>query len=452
MGGLAAAHRLVEQSHEDALEICVFEQRDRCGGAVSTQRVHGYLVEGGGDMFITDKPWAVALCERLGVAGRLMGTDARYRRSLVLREGRPTPVPEGFMLMAPAKPVAVLRTPLFSPLGKLRMGLELLVPPEQHDDHDESVASFVRRRFGQELLERLVQQKLRLKATLPRFIDMEREHRSLIVAAQRKTRSGTEGQSGARYGMFVGFPDGMRELVDALVEAIGEHRLRLGTRVQRVTKTERGYALHLGGEEPEHFDALVLALPAFVAAALVEPWARALSRSLDAIEYASSVVVVSGHRMLDVAHPLNAAGLVVPDIEGRGVIAISFTSRKFPGRAPEGHVLFRTFVGGALHPEMFDRSDDELLALTRRELRDILGVVGEPDFMRAVRHKRAMPQYHVGHLARVARIEQQLESTPMLALAGNAYRGVGIPDVVHSGEQAADRVLAQLMPDKSAES
>jgi oxygen-dependent protoporphyrinogen oxidase len=456
IGGLATAQRLLEHG-DDELELHVFEARERAGGAVWTDRVDGYLVEGGADMFITDKPWAVELCEHLGLAGRLMGTDPRYRRSFVLRDGRPTPVPDGFMLMAPANPLAVLRTPLFSPLGKLRMGLELLVPPETHEDHDESVASFVRRRFGQELLERLVQpliggiytgdpEKLSLKATLPRFIDMERQYRSLIVGAQRKSAHSDASQSGARYGMFVGFPDGMRELVEGLHRAVGQQRIRFGVRVRHVERLDDGYRLQLHDGTSERFDALVLAMPAYAAAQLVEPFARALCRSLDAIEYASSVVVVSGHRMLDIAHPLNAAGLVVPDIEGRDVIAVSFTSRKFPGRAPEGRVLLRSFVGGALHPEMFSHSDDELVASVRRELRDMLGVVGEPDFMRAVRHERAMPQYHVGHLARVARIEHQLEEHPSLALAGNAYRGVGIPDVVHSGQQAAERVLEYLSP------
>jgi oxygen-dependent protoporphyrinogen oxidase len=192
------------------------------------------------------------------------------------------------------------------------------------------------------------------------------------------------------------------------------------------------------------FDAIVVAIPAYQAAGLLESIDAELCAELSAIEWASSAIVVTAHRDQDVAHPLDASGLVIPAVERRRILSVSFASRKFAGRAPAGHVVLRTFVGGALQPELFTRSDDELLALVRAELGELLGVRGEPIFARVARHERAMPQYYLSHQDRVARIGSRLAQHPHLALAGNAYEGVGIPDCVHSGEQAAQRVFESI--------
>ncbi|HEX4073103.1 MAG TPA: protoporphyrinogen oxidase [Planctomycetaceae bacterium] len=482
ISGLAAAHRLIEMADGAALplRVALFEAGPRLGGVIHTDSIADCVVERGADSFITNKPWAIDLCRRLGLEGRLVSTNPPYRQALVLRKGKPVPVPDGFMLMAPAKIWPVVASPIFSPLGKLRMGLERWIP-SRTDLGDESVASFVRRRLGREALERLVQplvagiytsdpEKLSLRATLPRFLEMERNYGSLIRAARRGPHAGngsaTNGtatsqrgpESGARYGLFVTLQDGMSELVEALVGRIksgGE--IHLDARVcgfNRLAGPQEGFSLAFESDEGSSthatdFDAVIMALPADRAAELVWPLDSMLGGTLGEIEYASSAIVCTGHALADVANPLNGSGLVIPAVENRRILSVSYASRKFAGRAPEGEVVLRTFVGGALQPEMLEHSDDELIQIVRAELGEILGVRGEPRFAVVSRHKRAMPQYHVGHLDRVRRIEELTAAHPRLALAGNAYEGVGIPDCIGSGQRAAEHLFRALASRKT---
>lgn len=460
--GLATAHRLTElarasddERHE--LEIIVLEAADHLGGAIRTESIGDYLVEWGADMFITDKPWAAALCERLGLGERLVAPNNQFRRSLVLHDGKPVPVPEGFMLMAPTQLRSMVKTPILSPAGKLRVAAEVLVP-RRRGFGDESVASFVRRRMGREALERLVQpliggiytgdpERLSLQATLPRFIEMERAHRSLILGSLDKAaaaKSGAQNASGARYGLFVGLPLGMAELLNALTDRLRERAtVRTGVAARSLRQIEEGWRLQTDDEALD-LDAVALALPTFRAAELVADLDGALAKALDAIRYASTAIVVSGHRLADIRDRMDAFGLVVPQIESRKVLAVSYASRKFAGRAPEGRILLRTFVGGALQPELAELSDERVEALVEDELARIYGVGGRPDFRQVVRHARAMPQYEVGHLDRVRDIESLTKKHRRLAVAGNAFHGVGIPDSVHSGEQAAERIFRAL--------
>ncbi|HEV8004014.1 MAG TPA: protoporphyrinogen oxidase [Planctomycetaceae bacterium] len=471
LSGLAAAHRMIELAAASRAQVRVelFEAGPRLGGAIWTERVGECLAELGADSFITNKPAAIELCRRLGLEDRLIATESAHRQALVLRRGKPVPIPEGFMLMAPGRIWPVLASPIFSPWGKLRMGLEYLIP-RRTDSADESVASFVRRRLGTEALDRLVQplvagiytsdpEKLSLAATLPRFIEMERRHGSLIRAARAQRRAaeqstaGNAHESGARYGLFASLRGGMSELTDALVgriESAGAIHRNTGIRaLRRSSEADGGFVLETGDGRQHAFDVVILALPANRAAGLLESIDRDLSASLGEIEYVSSAIVVTGHHERDIEHPLNASGLVIPAVEGRQILSVSFASRKFAGRAPAGEVVLRTFVGGALQPELLQRSDEELTRLVRSELGDILGVRGEPTFVRISRHDGAMPQYHIGHRDRVTRIKTLLAGHPRLALAGNAYEGVGIPDCVQSGETAAERVFNALVPARS---
>ena len=459
LAGLCAANRLAEVCHNDRskCEVVVYESSARIGGLVGTKQIAGYTVETGADSFITNKPWAVDLCRRLGIEQRLVPTDARYRRSLVLRRGQPVPVPEGFQLLAPIRISAVLKSPIFSWPGKLRLACEMFVPRARGDD-DESLASFVRRRLGNEALDRLVQplvggiytsdpEKLSLRATMPRFIEMERTHGSLIRALRAQQRSGRAEDShasGARYGLFATPETGISELIDSLLQHVSRFAtVKLETEVRELARHETGgYTLRFSQYPEEHFDAVILAIPAYRAAELVALFARGLADHLNKIEYASTAIVVSGHKLSDIRHPLDAFGLVVPAIEKRKILAVSFTSRKFPKRAPEGCVELRTFVGGAMQPELMQKSDDQIIDLVREELADILGVTWKPDFTVVARWMRSMPQYHVGHEALIAQIDHEISTLPGLALAGHAYHGVGIPDTVHSGETAAEQVLA----------
>lgn len=471
ISGLAAAHRLIElaAAAPAAARVTLFEAGPRLGGVIRTEKIDDCTVELGSDSFITSKPEALELCRRLGLESRLIGTDPRHRQALVLRKGKPVTVPDGFMLMAPAKIWPVLTSPIFSPLGKLRLGLECLVPRRKAAT-DESVAAFVRRRLGREALDRLVQplvagiytsdpEKLSLQATLPRFIEMEARAGSLILAARRQSRANgwtnsgdSNPESGARYGLFLSLRDGMQELVDTLVRRIEEQgEVRLNTRVVEIRQSNESGAIALsfardgGPVETTSFDAVVVALPARIAAPLLKPIDAALSKSLAAIEYASSAIVVTGHDLAQVAHPLKASGLVVPAVERRQILSVSFASQKFAGRAPQGRTVLRTFLGGALQPEIIHKSDDELLRIVKTELADILGVRGEPRFAVVSRHEQAMPQYHVGHLSRVAEIERLLSAHSTLALAGNAFTGVGIPDCIRSGERAMERIFQTVV-------
>jgi protoporphyrinogen/coproporphyrinogen III oxidase len=467
ISGLAAAHRLIELSDKGGTKVAVelFEAGPRLGGVIWTERIAECLAELGADSFITNKPAAIELCQRLKLDDRLIPTDAAHRQALVLRRGKPVPIPEGFMLMAPSRIGPVLASPIFSPLGKLRLALEFFVP-RRREMGDESVASFVRRRLGAQALDRLVQplvagiytsdpEKLSLEATLPRFIEMERRYGSLIRAARsQRPESGTAAdstprESGARYGMFVSFQDGMSELVAALVHRIEEagaiHRETAVRALRRPAEATGDWTLETADGRSLPFDGVIVALPAHRAAELLTPADANLGGALGAIEYASSAIVVTGHDERDVAHPLNASGLVIPAVERRQILSVSFASRKFAGRAPAGQVVLRTFVGGALQPEFLQRTDEELARLVQSELADILGVRGEPTFVRVSRHDRSMPQYHVGHRERVARIRTLLAGHPRLALAGNAFDGVGVPDCVQSGQSAAERVANALV-------
>jgi oxygen-dependent protoporphyrinogen oxidase len=466
--GLAAAHRLLELSRERGLEVHVrlLEAGTHLGGLISTARRDGFVLEHGPDSMITDKPWGIALARRLGLEDQLIGTQEAHRRSFVVRKGRLEPVPEGFQLLAPSRFGPLLTTSIFSPWGKLRMGMDLFIPRRATED-DESLGSFVTRRLGREALERIAQpmiagiygadpMKLSLRATLPRFLDMEREHGSVIRAmwARKGGRTasggangsgakpgGPSGVSGARYGLFVSFRDGMQTLTDALAARIPPESVRLGTRVTALERGPDGWLLQPERGEAEVADGVILALPAYRSAALVRDLDPTLSELLEGIHYASAATMTLCYRREDVPHPLDGFGFVVPEKENLHLLGCTFTHVKYAHRAPAGFVLLRAFLGDRA---LNGRDEAELQKLVREDLRKLVGVSTVPLFIETWRGSRCMPHYYVGHLDRVAEIERRATAIPGLALAGNAYHGVGIPDSIHSGEQAAEAMLASV--------
>lgn len=455
--GLTAAHRIVtrSKSSRQPVEVLLLEAKDRLGGAIWTDRRDGFVLEGGADSFITNKPWGVDLCRELGLGDRLIGTDSSRRRSFVVRDGRLLPVPEGFVLMAPSRLVPILTSPILSWRGKLRLLMERFVP-RKDDGADESLAAFAKRRFGREALDRLIQplvggiytadpNDLSLQATLPQFPAMEREHGSLIRAARRRAGSEREG-SGARYGLFVTLADGMETLPRTLAESLPVGTIRTGAPVRRVTRPDPlgPWKVELLDGPPIEAAAVLITTEAHASARLAEGFDADLATQLRSIPYASSVVANIAFRRDAIAHPLDGFGAVVPALEGRSILAVSFTSMKFPHRAPADSVLLRVFVGGAIQPDLFDLDDDAISAIVRDELRDLLGTSGDPLFLDIGRHPRAMPQYTLGHLNRVATIRLIQSRHAGLGLAGNAFDGVGIPDCVRSGQAAADAILAAL--------
>jgi oxygen-dependent protoporphyrinogen oxidase len=499
ISGLAAAHRLYElQSQDDDAkreglrpEVLLLEASARVGGTVRTFRREGFLLEGGPDSFISEKPAALELARRIGLAHRIIETNDKHRRSFVVRGGRLRPTPEGFQLLAPSRMLPFLTTDIFTWRGKARMALDLILPrrADANGRADESLAAFVRRRFGQEALERMAQpmvggiytadpETLSLRATMPRFLEMEREHRSLILAmwkAARRSRSGAKHvstasverhgraasgaqhgreASGARYSLFLSFDEGTQVLTDALAARLPVGTLRLNTKVEsiifeRETNSEhdnfdrdaRRWLLKTSDGETISADAVCLALPAYASARLLRDVDDALADELAHIPYASTATVNLAYKRTDIPHPLDGFGFVVPFIERRATLACTFSSVKFAGRAPVGHALLRAFVGGALQPEMFDLDEQPMLEAVRRDMRDLLGINAPPLFAHVEKWPRSMAQYHLGHLDRVARINERLRRLPTLALCGNAYTGAGLPDCVRSGESAAECII-----------
>jgi oxygen-dependent protoporphyrinogen oxidase len=350
----------------------------------------------------------------------------------------------------------VLASRVFSWRGKLRLGLDLVLPRRSPAAGDESLGSFVRRRLGRETLERIAQplvggiysadpERLSLEATMPRFLALEREHRSLILGLRRTARTReVAGASGARWSLFVTLAGGMEELVIALAGRLPAGAVRVGTPAAAIALARDGWRVRLADGPALQADGIVLAGSAPRMAALIRVVDRPLAEGLDGIAYASSATVALGYPRAAVRHPLDGFGFVVPRVEGRRTLACTFSSVKYPGRAPSGFALLRVFLGGALQESLLAQEDGALLRLAHDEVAALLGITGQPVLSRIWRHPGTMPQYDVGHLARIAAIEARLEALPGLALAGGAYRGVGIADCVHSGEAAAERLNSSL--------
>ena len=465
--GLAAAYKLQELSRERErpLRFTLLESRARLGGVIGTEHRDDFLLELGPDSFISEKPWALALCRRLGLEPELLGTNDEHRTTFVVHKGRLEPLPQGFMLLAPTQLAPLIQSRIFSWPGKLRLALDLLLP-RASKQADESLGSFVRRRLGREALERIAQpliggiytadpDQLSLAATMPRFLQMERDYRSVIYAlwrAARRNPQTAKGTSGARWSLFVTLQGGMQRLVSALTGRLSLGTLRQGcpvtsVRYQPESSDEMSSRWNIECEDGTTLEAdgLVLATPAFASARCVRKLDQTLSRQLSSIKYSSTATVNMAYRRDQIPHALNGFGFVVPRVENRSIIAGTFSSVKYAGRAPSDHALFRIFVGGALQTELFERDDAEIRALVRSELQQLLGIEAEPRLSRIARYPQSMPQYRVGHLQLVDEIEKQAAVYPGLALAGNAYHGVGLADCVRSGEAAAEAVFAECV-------
>jgi protoporphyrinogen/coproporphyrinogen III oxidase len=457
IAGLAAAHRVLELNNQGALglEVSLLEARSRLGGSIATEKVGDFLIEAGPDSFISEKPWALRLCERLGLASRLVSTQPEYQKIYVVHRGELQPLPEGFFLLAPTRVWPFVQTPLFSWGGKLRIAAELLLPRGSHNG-DESLGAFVRRRFGAEALERVAQpliggiyasdpEKLSLAATMPRFKEMERTKRSVIRAMwaeQIRRARNREAGSGARWSLFVTLLGGMQEFVAAIAQRLPEGSIRQNSPVKTLTykQTNGGWRVSTGNETVGA-DGVIIATPAFQTAEILGAIAKSAAEELNKIPYASTATVNLAYRREDFPHAPDSFGFVVPAVESRKIMACTFSSLKYPGRAPAGYVLLRAFVGGSLQPELLEDNDSTMEKNVREELASLLGVTAEPLFARVWRHPKSMPQYHVGHEARIQRIEMQLATFPGLALAGSAYHGVGISDCVRTGEAAAEKLV-----------
>ena len=450
VSGLAAAHRLAERAaagDAPGLELVVYEASARVGGIVGTAREHDLLLEDGPDSFVTDKPEARALCERLGLGGRLVATRPAFRRSAVVSNGRLVPVPAGFQLLAPSRLGPFLRSPLLSPAGKVRAALETLLPARTRDVRaiaDESLASFVTRRLGRELLDRIAQpmvagiygadpERLSMLATFPRFLRLEAEHGSVIRGLAASAPAAAA--SGPRYALFASLAGGMQELTDALAARLPAGALRPSTRVTGLVPSPAGWIVE-SARGAATFDTVVVALDAPAAAALVRPFDAPLAARLEAFPRGSSGAVTFAFDAKDVGHPRDLAGFVVPRREGLLLLGASFPDRKFEGRAAEGTAVVRAFVDG--RGLAFD--DDALAVRVLGELSRLLDLRpgALPRARRVVRWPDAMPHYAVGHLDRVREASAEASRWPGLQFTGHSWLGVGLPDCIRDAERAAE--------------
>jgi oxygen-dependent protoporphyrinogen oxidase len=466
IAGLSTAWYLQEQAANQGLDLTysVLEQDDRWGGKIFTEKVaipgeSPFVVEGGPDSFLTQKPWALQLSRDLDLDDQLLGTNDQNRKVFVLNKGRPTPLPDGVLLIVPTKVMPFAKSPLLSLLGKLRMGLDLFIPPKR-DGQDETLADFITRRLGREALDKIAEplmsgiynaeaERQSLLATFPRFRALEEKHGSLIKGMLASRRARNNG-AGARQqenktarpttSMFVTLRGGTEELVQAVTAGL-KGDMRLNCEVRSLRQVDNRFELDIEGEPPMVSDAVILAIPSFVASQLIQDDAPDAARMMETIRYVSTGTISMAFRAADI-DLLEGFGLVIPRSEDRAINAVTFTSTKFDNRAPEGYVLLRVFFGGSRSPHMMELEDKELVTTVRDELKALLGIEATPIFHRIYRWNRANPQYDVGHVDLVEEIEAALPGG--LYVTGSPYRGIGLPDCVHQGQQTAARVLSEI--------
>jgi protoporphyrinogen/coproporphyrinogen III oxidase len=438
ISGLAAAYELQKRG----ISTRVIEASDRPGGVIRTERFDGWVVDGGPDSLLVQKPAAVGLCRELGIADRLVST-LTPRTAYVLRDDRLHPLAEGSFLGFPLKFSALAKSSLFTLRGKVRLAAELFVP--QGGGEDESIASFVRRRFGDEAAEYLAEpllagihagdaERLSVRSLFPRLLDAERQHGS-VLKAFRALHIKPSPQ-----GAFVSLPGGTGELADTVAAALTPETIVLNARASELRRNGAWRVETPAGRIESR--AVILATPAYVTGSLLRSLDTTLAALCEKIPYASTATVAFGYRADQVSHPMKGSGFVVPRVERSALLAGTWVTSKWPGRAPPGHVLLRAFLGGGRDPHRLDAGDAELIDTARRELTSLLEVTGEPLFSHLFRWTRQSPQYEVGHQPRIASIEQRLAGVPGVFITGSGFRAIGIPDCIADARETAARAAA----------
>lgn len=467
--GLAAAYTVQEKAGEAgaAIDYLLVERDDRLGGKILTEEIDGFTVEAGPDSFLAEKPYVHQWAAKLGIEDRLMCSNEASKRTYVMAGGRLHELPEGLMGLVPTKIVPFALSPLISWPGKFRMALDFILPKKKNDD-DETLGSFVRRRLGQEALDKIAEpliggihagdpDKMSLKATFPRFLDMEKNYGSLIGAmlagrrkmaavAPKKPEPGKPKKT-----FFMTFTGGMAEFSDALVKRLDQKKILTGkgvTAIEKMTGPEgrTKYVVHIEGMEPVEADAVIVTAPSNDAAEMLKKVDNTIAEKLAEIPHATSATVSMAFRRSDLKKPIEAFGLVIPISEKRQIKAVTYSSTKWNNRTPgEEYVLLRIFVGGAKNQELVMLKDEEMIRMIRRELKDILDLDAEPVMTKIYRWVKGMPQYVIGHLERVTEVEERSAKIPGLYIAGGSYRAVGIGDCADAGAKAAAKAVEYLI-------
>ncbi len=455
ISGLAAAYTLEQRRRAGAeIEYVLYEASPRLGGVLRTDHIGGCIVEAGPDSFLTEKPWAADLCRELGLGDDLIGSNDGGRKTYILTRGQLIEMPDGLMFIVPTRILPTALSPLFSWKTKLRMMRELSQKPPTAKA-DESIADFVARHYGPEMVDRLADPllsgiyggeaiDLSVRAVLPRFVEMERSHGSLGRAMLARKKASADSRQPAPP-IFTSLKNGMQQMADAVVSRLPPELLLTNTPVQAIRREGGSWLISAEMQSQqsrsEPFDSVLIALPAPAAAQILRTASPGLAAELAAIAYTSSITIVVGYDR-EVRESLPPGfGFLVPRSEGKRLLAATFVHNKFPGRAPEHRALLRCFFTGKNAEDVWLLPDDHIIGIVRNELQKILGLRAEPLFARVYKWKSAMAQYSVGHIERLDRIERLRQQLPGIALAGNAFRGIGVPDCVRSGSDAAKQLL-----------
>lgn len=448
--GLAGAFRLEELTD---VAIDLFETSDQIGGVLKTTSRQGYLIEHSADMFTTAEPEGLELCKRMQYEDQLITPNTDNRRALLVHQGKLVATPRGFSLFMPTDMNAVVESGLLSEEGVRDLLNEANIPP-QASPHDESVADFARRRFGDEIYTKYIQpmvggiytgdpEQLSMLATMAKFRKLEQQFGSL-TAAGRQSATSDQQASGARYSLFRTPRLGMQHWIESLAAKLSRTKIYTSTFVKKIQQEDSRWNLKFGNEQ-RSYHAVLVTTPARATAHLLSTVATETAAALGDMQSSSTAIIILGHERAKIQHPLNAFGFVTPACENRKILAASFASNKYPGRAPEGKILIRVFVGGALQHELLKHSNNELIEIVRSELADLLGMTGESDFAEVIRWNDSMPQYNLGHFERVAKIKNEIATLGGLELAGKTFSGVGLPACIRSAESAANRIADFLI-------
>jgi len=463
IAGLSAAYYALREvrKRQGDIQISILDKAGYWGGKIFTERVDGFVVEGGPDTFIVTKPWGMQLCRELGLEDRLHGTNPENADTFVLHDGELEPLPEGLTMMVPSRFMPMIQTDLLSWPEKMRMGMDFFIPPADPDG-DETLGNFVSRRLGRAAYENLIEplmsgiyagdgDELSLMSTFPYLRELEQEHGGLIkgaLAVRRKRAKARQQPSGngRSSGIFRTPTTGLAEITEALVAELkkGGVQLLTGMNVKSLIREESHYQLKVNGGRDIRTDGVILATPAFITGHILEDEDPALAQSLQNIPYVSTATVSLAYNKGDLPRPLNGRGYVIPREEGREALACTWTSSKFPHRAPDDQALLRVFIGRAGQEKDISWTDDYLLDVARREIASTLSIETEPILSRVYVWEKAMPQYNLGHQQKLSSINRALRSFSAVALAGNGYSGIGIPDCIHSGQEAARQIVEEL--------